>query len=222
MGSKASVVGINEAVFFLAQTNPALLDSLRRQYPNLEDELQEGIYAGVSEVAQTDTSSYLMDKARFALATLEEAARRSKAAQTQLVSIIRSARRRRMLSQCIILFGSSSVLGATALDQKIAAVVSGVLTLLAALGNLFAEYQERLLNPQSANVYEAFQKLAEGTYQAEILAAEIRLAVTHNNHGGELVNLIGNANSLCSGLNTWLVQLVSQLPRSPQLNADVP
>lgn len=203
---------INEAVFLLAQTSPERLESLRSQFPYLAEELQEGIYAGeeTQEKGEAKKSSYLADKAAIVIAALDEAAKRAESAMGTVAESIRKARLRRLISQVLVLVGSSSLLGAVALEGKTATVLSAVLTLLAALGNLFAEHYERLINPQSGNIYDAFQKLGEGAYRARTFASRLQLALRHKEGETELANLIGEANELCEQLNGWLIQILNQ------------
>lgn len=220
MGSTAIIdnagAAINEAVFLLAQTSPEKLETLRNQFPHLAEELQEGIYAGEEEEEKTGAgNSYLADKAVIVISALDEASSRAQSAMGAVVGSIRKARVRRLVSQVLVLVGSSSLLGAVALDGKTATVASAIITLLAALGNLFAEYYERLLSPQSGNIYDAFQKLGEGAYKARTFSSSLQLALKHKEGEADLAALIGEANELCEQLNGWLIQILNSTPRGP-------
>jgi hypothetical protein len=208
MGTGKSGVAINEAVFLLSKTAPEKLISLRNLYPDIAEELREGIYAGEKE------EMFIIEKAEFVTVALEEVSSLAKVAMVTVAVIIQRARSRRLISQMLVLIGSSSLLGAVALDGKTATVISAVLTLLAAIGNLLAEHYERLLNPQTGNIYEAFQKLGEGSYKARAIAADLKLSIRHKVGEIALKEQVGKANELCEELNGWLIQLLSQFPIS--------
>lgn len=210
MGSESSATPINEAVFLLKIMAPDKLASLKSRYPDIALELQEGIFAGTEE-PPSPRSSYLCQRAAVVIVALEEAASRAEQAMGVAASNIKRARSRRLISQALVLVGSSSLLGAVALDAKhFVMVVSAVLTLLAALGDLLAEHYERLLNPKVGNIYDAFQKLGEGTYKARRIAVELHIATQHDEGIAELAELVGKGNELCEQLNSWLTQTLNQ------------
>jgi signal transduction histidine kinase len=210
MGGESSAAPINEAVFLLKLMAPEQLESLKNRYPDIAQELQEGIFAGAEEPS-SQRSSYLCQRAVIVIVALEEAASRAEKAMVVAASDIKRARSRRLISQVLVLVGSSSLLGAVALDaRQLVMVVSAVLTLLAALGDLLAEHYERLLNPKVGNIYDAFQKLGEGTYRARRIAVELQIATQHDEGIGELAELVGKGNELCEQLNAWLTQTLNQ------------
>jgi len=211
MGNEQAALAINEAVFLLAQMAPEKLKAFQSRYPALAGELQQGIFAG-TEDEQKPANSFLIQKAEVVTGVLEEASSQAEKAMSAVAADIKRARMRRLASQVLVLIGSSSLLGAVALDGKTATVVSAVITLLAALGNLMAEHYEKLLNPQSGNIYEVFQRLGEGAYKARRLAAEIQLAARHQEDATVLRQLVGNANELCEQLNGWLIQVINRYP----------
>jgi hypothetical protein len=214
MALKTQGQAINEAVFLLSALAPRQIESLKLQYPALADELKVGIYAGEEPPAHPPQDLHLVEKADVMLRALAEASRRAEEAMACVSAKIKKARLRRLVSQAFVLIGSSSLLGAVALQGKLAAVGSAVLTLLAALGNLFAEHQEKLLNPQASSIYEAFQKLGEGAYKAHFQSSQLQLMLKFPGQEAELKDLIAQANALCEQLNGWLIQLLNQLPSS--------
>jgi hypothetical protein len=208
-----SGVAINEGIFLLEKLSPSKLVDLRKEYPFLSGDLRVGISAGPE--AERDASvqdAIAREKAQImiaALATAESAARKGLASVSRKV---KSARRQRLISQIFVLIGSSSSLATLALGQNRAAVISAVLTLLAALGNLFADYQERLLNPQAGNIYDAFQRLSEGVYKTRAMSTDLNLALKYSQESSQIEQLVANANALCEELNSWLVQMVLTIP----------
>jgi len=204
-------VAINEGVSLLDKLSPARLTQLRKQYPILTDELALGIDAGSEEQMAAQGIALLTEKANIMIAALAEA---EAAAEKSLVSVsarVKTARRQRLISQVLVVIGSSSSLATLALSKNRAAVIAAVLTLLAALGNLVAEYNEGLLSPQAGNIYDVFQKLAGGAYRARSLSMELTLALKYQSDVTELRDLVERANVLCEELNGWLVQLLKTI-----------
>jgi hypothetical protein len=95
-----------------------------------------------------------------------------------------------------------------ALDGKVVSVVSAVLTTLAALGTLLAEHRERLLTPSVGSIYDAFQRLGEGSFAARRLSSELGLAIRYGEQPDAIAELIERGNALCEELNRWLIQAV--------------
>src|ERR1700730_1005453 len=215
MGETTSIA-INEGVFLLQSLSPARLDQLREEYPALSKELAVGISAGpdVEPGDNNAATAILREKAQIMVVALSEAGTAAQQALLTLSRRVKSARRRRLISQMLVLIGSSSSLATLALSKNRAAIISAVLTLLAALWNLLAEYQEKLLNPQAGNIYDAFQRLAEGAYKTRTLSTELTLALKYD-QASQIGQLAANANLLCEQLNGWLVQMVTSMPQAP-------
>jgi len=206
-------VAINEAVSLLESLSPARLETLRGQYPRLSGQLGLGIYAGEDdEHPARQSDPHLNEKASIMVAALTEAWKSAEVAMITVSRSVRTARQQRLFSQAFVLLGSSSSLATMALGQNRAAVIAAVLTLLAALGNLGAEYNEKLLSPQAGNVYDVFQRLGEGAYKAKAFAAEIELELKYQTDGSALQTLVANGNELCEQLNGSLVQLLTKIP----------
>ena len=212
MGTASATQPINEAVFLLSQISTDRLDILRTAYPLIADELRPGVFAGPSDVDPSASALLLLTaKANVMIAVLDEVSNRAESALVVVSGAIKSARSRRLAGQILVLVGSSSLLGTLALESKTATVIAALLTLLAALGNLLAEHVERLLNPQTGNVYDAFQHLGEGAYRARLLRDQIHLARTYSQPPEEINALLAKGNELCEQLNSWLVQLLQHL-----------
>ena len=200
---------INEAVFLLSSLSPGILDDLRKKYPGLSSNLKVGITAGAEEEQDKDRTAIDREKAGIMIAALAEAERAAREALAATSKKIKSARQERLLAQLFVLIGSSSSLATLAFGKNAAAIICALLTLFAAIGNLIAEYREKLLNPQTGNIYDAYQKLSEGAHKISSLSTDLSLALKYNRGASELEPLIATANALCEELNGWLVQMVA-------------
>jgi hypothetical protein len=209
----AATIAINEGVSLLEKLSPKRLNELRAAHPLLSDDLDLGIVAGAEEKpeGQSIHDVLLKEKAAVMIAALGEATNAAYAGLASVSRRVRTARRARLFSQVLVLIGSSSSLATLALSKNRAAVIAAVLTLLAALGNLLAEYQEKLLYPQTGNIYDVLQKLGEGAYRAKTLSTELTLAVKYDADPTDLKGLVANANMLCEQLNGWLIQILNRI-----------
>lgn len=208
----AKGAAINEGVFLLDTLSPARLEDLRREYPRLSEDLKVGILAGVEEGGDKEQAiAILREKAQIMIAALAEANAAAERALVFLSQRIVSAKRQRLFAQLLVLIGSSSSLATLAFGQKPAAIICALLTLFAAIGNLIAEYKERLLNPQTGNIYDGYQRLSEGAYKTRSLSTDLTLALKYNQGPPELQPLIASANALCEQLNGWFIQMVATI-----------
>jgi len=196
---------INEAVSLLDSLAPERLIELRAEHPELAVQLRVGVDCGQEDEV---SPSLTRERARVLLAALNEAAVRAQRALENAAKRVARIRRKRLFSQVAVLIGSSSLLGAVALDQKVASVVSAVLTLLAALGDLLAQHEEGLLTPGQGTVQEIFQRLGEGRYAAHRMASELELSIRLEQSDDDLAKTIERGNALCADLNSWLIQLI--------------
>jgi hypothetical protein len=205
---------INEAVSLLDSLSPTRLDQLRGQHPLLAGDLGLGILAGADTEQPSD--ALLNEKAQIMIAALGEAWKAAEDALAEVSRRIKTARRERLISQVLVVIGSSSSLAAITLSQDLRpTAIAALLTLLAALGNLVAEYHEKLLTPQAGNIYDAFQKLGEDGYKARAASTDLTLALKYNETGPELRTLLASANQLCEQLNAGLIQLLNRIPKKP-------
>jgi len=212
MGNNSVLAGspaINEGVSLLNGLSPAVLENLRTQHPGLSADLKLGIQAGTEPPSDEDQAPIIREKAQIMIAAMAEAGTAARATLTSVSRKINSARRQRLWAQLLVLIGSSSSLATMAFGKNAAAIICAVLTLLAAIGNLIADYKEKLLNPQSGNIYDAYQRLSECVYKTNGVATNLTLALKYNQSVSELEPLIASANVLCEELNGWLVQMVT-------------
>jgi hypothetical protein len=195
---------INEGVALLYALEPSRLTTLEKRFPHLP--LALGIQAGGGDTDEPD--EYILDKAAFMIVALDQAAESAEEGRGRIARLIRKARLGRTISQGMIIVGSSASLATLALSQTRAAILSSLLSLLAAIGNLAAEHRERLLIKDAGSIYDAYEKLSISCYRAKLLSGEIQLALKHRVSASEIRSLVTNGNVLCEEMNGWLVQLV--------------
>src|SRR5580698_6233959 len=120
---RTGAIAINEGVSLLEKLSPGRLDELRTAHPLLSDALSLGILAG-AEVTPETTSTVdplLREKAAVMVAALGEAAKAAQEGSASVARRIRLARRQRLISQGLVLIGSSSSLATLALNKNRAA-----------------------------------------------------------------------------------------------------
>ena len=195
---------INEAVGVLSKLDPAQITELRNEFPSIADELRIGRIGGTP----SDSASFDLERAEVAARALIAVANRASLELVRIQDRMRSARRRRLGSQILTLVCSSGVLGALALNKATTAVAISVLTLLASVGTLLADFGEKLLKSGEGDVYEAFEQASNASYKARKLSEELRLAIRHNISGDELRSLVTSANQLAEQLNQWVTKMV--------------
>lgn len=213
---------INEAIFLLNSLAPTRLSQLKAEHPTLQEQLVVGVACGDADEGQETAGPLLHEKASVMIAVLEEAATRAHRGLHVTSVRIAQARRRRLVSQVLVLVGSSTLLGSVALDGKVVSVVSAVMTTLAALGTLLAEHRERLLTPSVGSVYDAFQRLGEGSFKARRISSELGLAIRYGEQPDAIVELIARGNALCEELNSWLIQAVEVFSESVEPDKAAP
>jgi hypothetical protein len=190
---------INEAVALLFTINPALLDSLRQQFPQLAGELVPGRLGGAG-----DSGAQLnLDRARVMQKALEAAANRAEAELSKIRGRMQGSRKWRLRAQIVSLVGSSGVLGSLALDCPRCTILSALLALLASLGSLLADHQERLLKPGEGNIFDAYEKAGDAVYKAGMMAENLRLLIQHSAPSDDVRAAVESANALCEELNRW-------------------
>lgn len=200
---------INEAVHVLSLLDPMHFLALREEFPNIAHELRVGQIGGgpTAEGSAESHDVYDLERAEVAARALTAVAKRATAELVKIERRMGGARRKRLVSQILTLVFSSGILASLAMKEATVAVTSAVLTLIASVGNLLADYSEKLLKPGHGDVYEAFEQASNANYEAERLADEIRLKLRHKIADAELVTLVTSANQVSATLNGWVVKM---------------
>lgn len=194
---------INEAVSLLSALEPAGLEKARGMFPGLQPELALGRRGGVED----GDDALNFDRARVMEQALGAGTRRAEEELAAIRKRMTLARRRRLVSQIATLVCSSGVLAALAVDDKMLTVMTAVLALLASLGTLVAEHQERLVKQGDGDIYDAYEKASGLAYKAGLMAENIRLLVKHKAEGGQIVTALEAANAVCEELNRWITKM---------------
>jgi hypothetical protein len=195
---------INEAVFLLNELDPKILDTVREQFPQLGPELALGKEGGENEVRE----ELDLDRAQVMLRALDVAKKRAENELNTIRQRISASRERRLWSQIASLICSSGVLASLALSQKgLVTVITALLALLASIGTMISEHQERLLKQGDGDIYDAFEKASQAAYRAGLMAENIRLLVKHKVGSAEIRTALESANLLCEELNSWITKM---------------
>lgn len=203
MGSKISAPPINEAVNLLNSLSPVSLDHFRQSFAVLGEELSLGRLGGDA----TGDGSLNKLRAEVLIRALGMARERAEAELELLKGRMSSAKKFRLGSQVVSLVCSSGVLGAIAIGDKNTTVATAILSVVASLGVIVAEYKERLLKQGEGDVYAAFEAAGHAAYKAGLAAENLHLLSTHIPMSEELQNAIAEANKICEELNGWLIKI---------------
>ncbi|MER0202939.1 MAG: hypothetical protein DU480_03585 [Nitrosomonas sp.] len=202
MGGKVGIP-INEAVYLLNELEPDFLENARSKFPLLKSELILGREGGEQE----PSDELNLDRAEVMIKALDVAKKR---ADNELESInkrIRASRKRRLWSQIASLICSSGVLAAISLSQSALTVISAFLALLASIGTIISDHQEKLLKQGDGDIYVAYEEASQASYKAALMAENIRLLIKHRVANSEVSETLKSANALCEDLNKWITRM---------------
>jgi hypothetical protein len=120
---------------------------------------------------------------------------------------IKSANRTKLAIQILTVISSASVLGTIITDQKALSKIVSLITILISIAGLLVDRSEKLLNPNSGNIYEAYEKLMKALVELRAVKSELELAVKHLRPIEEIQNLIASANAILESINILLPQI---------------
>ena len=205
---------INEAVSLLDKFDPSALARLRVKYPALSRELDPGRMGGSSD------STLDQDRAKVMIAALTAVTRQADLEVRALRMRMASARRQRRWSQILSLICTSGVLGTLALDKKGIAIAAAVLGLLASIGTLLAEHQEKLLTSGEGDIYSLFESAANFSYKAKLAEQDLRLLLEHAVDDDKLRSAVAAANALCDELHGLVIKMLGSRDAVPAHETD--
>lgn len=196
---------INEAVNLIHALDPPGLAELRSRLHSLELELRPGIVAGPLTVEES--RDYLTDKVLVIAKAFDVASKLATDAGAKLQRRIKTANRTKLAIQILTVISSASVLGTIITDEKALSKIVSLITILISIAGLLADRSEKLLNPNSGNIYEAYEKLMKALVELRAVKSELDLAVRHLRPIDEMQNLIANANAILESINLLLPKI---------------
>ncbi len=205
MGDESGDISINEAIFTLSHFFPEILTKFKVNHPEISDELIVGKPCGEEEKKQSNNQLY--SKAKLICEALRFSSSKAKEGLSNVKSSLIKARRIRIIGQVMVLLGSSTILASIVTDQNEIEIASGIITFLAAVSSIFAEYFEKPLLPNSGNLYDEFQKLGCLIFESELNANEISILIELNSKETDIVKAIRKGNEQCRKMNQILVNL---------------
>lgn len=169
---------INSIIELLDVSDPALLEGLRRRYPDHADLLQRGMVMGAT--AATAVDHLYCDLSREGLS----------AAETQLTALLRLLPRRlaraktlRLIAAVVTSLASAGVLSAVFSDAPFAARVASAVAFVAAVGNLLAQYVETPLAGGKGTLADSLDELVG--IEAQLRELKVRLVEADHHAPGE-------------------------------------
>ena len=208
MGQDAAVAGvpINEVVYFLNQTHKGLLSDIREESPELLEELDIGIIAGEGDPEKSQDDTFVRKKGRIVVEALHHLSQDADKSASFSAKRIRLIRRVKLVSEILVLLGSSAVLGTLGLEDNLPKIIAAVATFVAGCGTIFVEQSARILNPELGDIFSAY--LADKKYQGfsifPYIVRDIAMWVPSGATADEVRStLADNAGDLCQRVDQF-------------------
>ncbi len=206
MGGKIHLSApINEAVNLIYALDKPGLAELKAGLQTLGPELKPGIVAGPP--TEDETREYLQDKAAVIFKAFDVASNLANDASGNLLSKIKTANRIKLTIQILTILSSATVLGSVFTNQEIVSKIVAFITVCISVIGLLSERMEKLLSPNSGNIYDAYDKLVKAIVSLRTIKVDLELAVKHQRPTEELQGLIGSANGVLEVINTLMPQV---------------
>jgi hypothetical protein len=199
MGETIGLPRINEVAAYLDRYAPQVQAALRQREPAVSDLLITGTFGGDEDAENKALRDGLVVRAKVLDSALEEAIGQSKIDVAAISARLSSLKRMRFAALLFGAVGSSSVI-ATAFAKPLAAVIGGVLALLASIAGLAAENlvlgQKNSEDTLRSTVSTLSRVIGEGSLTRKLLAAlqSVEFDVV------EMRNVIADANKLFGDL----------------------
>ena len=201
MGETIGLPRINEIAAYLDRFAPQVQATLRQQEPTATELLITGTCGGDDDASDKALRDGLVVRAKVLDSALEEAIGQSKIDVATISARLSGLKRMRFAALLFGAIGSSSVI-ATAFAKPLAAVIGGVLALLASIAGLAAENlvlgQKNSEDTLRATVSTLSRVIGEGSLTRKLLAAlqSVEFDVA------EMRTVIADANKLFGDLMT--------------------
>lgn len=196
---------INELVTVLSDIDNELFSRVKNKFPEINEELNVGIWAGESEKLESDR--VVLTKAKFASEVLGVAICHSECALKVLSRKIHIANRIRLVGQIAAVIGSSGTILAMGFGKDSVAQVSAVLALLGSISTIISTYTEKVVSTKAGTISEIYLSLSGQLQEAIFLRNNINAHIQHNSSTVELENLVAMSNELCRKINTNALQV---------------
>jgi hypothetical protein len=193
---------MHNAVFFLQEFAPQVLEELKGRFPELADEMTASQLGGEGDEDGLDKA-----RAEFHITNLHTATQLMQKEVTQIKLRIKSAKRYQLAGKIVTLLSTSGVLGALAFGAKLTAVIGGLLTWLASIGELLAGYKA------NSGVIKAYPAMYMGIQTAKDKHHELTLAVKYGD-SSKLQAAINDANEAAAELYRLLAEMGSGFTHS--------
>ena len=198
---------INEAVNLLGEFAPTRLAGMRRQYPQLKDQLQPGGIAGPAD-------RLVVARAKVCLETLDEA---EKLCDQAVAVVQRQLRFQRSLSLVGSLAGAmagATVVATVAARYWHVAIVAGIVSLIGSVASLLADHLGR--SPRRGrSVFRTYAELVEMNSNVYLLTVQLRTLLdleVQEKHEEELTKLTGQGNQLFRDMKRLLTSVLRSHP----------
>jgi hypothetical protein len=205
-GATNSNAPINEAINLIAQVSPDALKELQVAYSFLGDEVKPGLMAG--DAADPDDRKYLLAKAAIIRQATDAAIAQTKAAQQRLRGRIARSNRVKLAIQVIGVVASASVLGTIITDKGQLSMILSITAVIVSISTLVSDQYDRLLNPNSGNIYDAFDKVNSSLAKAIGISRELELLETFARPNEEMKTTIAEANSTMQVINELIPEIM--------------
>lgn len=202
---KAELPRINEVTAFLKQYEPETLEGLKASGGGLSAALEPGVLGGAAEkVDDQSLRSGLAAQADVLAASLSKAIGRAQGAVERISDRLMRARRYRFLAEVLATVGASGVIGTALLDQRVATLVAGFLTLGSSLFALFATRVVLGSDAREAELAALAKRLAKASGSAELTQNLLKAMLPGTFDVEQMQALIKESNALFGELNDAL------------------
>lgn len=196
-------VPLHEAVYVLEKYDPAALERLRNESPELAPDLRSGMLAGPA-------GSYVQARAKTVLTALDAAIGAIEDALPIAKKRIKFVDRWRFLAELATLIGGLGVVALLkAAQEEIYTMFSAGLAAVGSIASFTAGHGEKLYG--SGTVYEVRQNLVDAHFKASSIADQLKLLLEYNADEDELGKLMNEGLKLCYDINQVTSQIIDRL-----------
>ncbi len=189
---------INEVIGFLEQSDPAALEALRKEHPEYESILQQGITLGNENHLFADPNEASV-RSFASKRGLETALKKC----DELLPVLKLKLKRlgniQLGSQMVIGISGASLLSQLVNTVPSITIISGLLAIIGSTLTLIVQHRSGTLLNNSQSIFSFYDKLVDNKFEAEQQLMEIDLALSayKNNSPERLVAVVNKSNQIC-------------------------